>query len=183
MSDSLEDQVRALTDRVRALEDESHIRRLMAAMLAKADERGHADYAARLAAYYTEDGMWTSGSGFADVAMAERGRDAVLAKFTAGTRIAESSHILGSESITVDGDEAGGTWLCFEPASLETEDGGQEAVWVLGRYHCEFRREGGGDHAGWKVRTVRFDGIFCTPFDKGWTEERFTSVSPLGKPG
>jgi hypothetical protein len=45
----------------------------------------------------------------------------------------------------------------------------------MGRYFCEFRRDG----KGWKVRTVRFEGIFRTPFDKGWTEQRFTPIHPL----
>lgn len=164
-----------LLARVRRLEDESAIRRLMADMLKKADERDHPRYGERMVEYYTGDGMWTSGTGFADVGMAERGHAALTEKFTAGTRIRESSHHLGSESIEVDGDEANGTWLCFEPATLQTEGDGRQAVWIMGRYICEFRREGD----GWKVRTVRFEGIFCTPFEQGWTKERFAPIHPL----
>ncbi len=172
---SLEATVAALAARVQRLEDESAIRRLMAEMLAKADERDHPRWGERLVAYYTEDGMWTSGTGFAEVGMSERGRAALSRKFTAGTRICESSHLLGSESITVEGDRANGTWLCFEPATLHGPDDSREAVWVMGRYICEFRRDG----AEWKVRTVRFEGIFCTPYEQGWAKERFTSISPL----
>ena len=170
-----EQKVAALSARVRVLEDESAIRNLMAAMMAKADDRDNPRWPERMVENYTADGMWTSASGFSDVGMRERGHAALAKKFTAGTRIRESSHLLGTESIAVSGDEAEGTWLCFEPATLETEGDGREAVWVMGRYHCEFRREDN----GWKVRTVRFEGIFCTPYDQGWAKERFTSISPL----
>lgn len=172
-------KIEELLVRVQRLEDESAIRRLMAEMLRKADERDNPRWGERLVEYYTDDGMWASGSGFAGVGMAERGRAALTAKFTRGTRICESSHLLGSESLEVDGDEANGTWLCFEPATLRGEDGQQEAVWIMGRYICEFRR----DQPGWKVRTVRFEGIFCTPFDQGWTKERFASIEPLAASG
>ena len=112
------------------------------------------------------------------VGMSERGKASLTKKFAAGTRICESNHLLGSESIEVDGDGANGTWLCFEPATLQGENDSREAVWVMGRYHCEFRR--GED--GWQVRTVRFEGIFCTPFEQGWHKERFVSINPLTMP-
>lgn len=174
-----EETLEDLARRVRRLEDEAAIRRLMAEMLRKADERDRPDWGDRLVAYYTEDGMWTSGKGFSDVGMAGRGREALRKKFNAGTRIVESSHLLGSEWVEVDGDEAEGSWLCFEPATLKAPGGGREAVWVMGRYHCEFKREGD----GWKVRTLSFDGIFCTPFDKGWAEQPFVSVHPEAADG
>jgi ketosteroid isomerase-like protein len=167
--------IQDLLARVQRLEDEAAIRNLMAEMLRKADERDNPRWGERLVEYYTDDGMWASGSGFADVGMAERGKEALTKKFTTGTRISESSHLLGSEFLEVQGDEANGTWLCFEPATLKQEGDRDEAVWIMGRYICEFRREDG----GWKVRTVRFEGIFCTPFDKGWTSERFTPIQPL----
>ena len=163
--------------RVKRLEDESAIRRLMADMLLKADEREFPQWGERMVGYYTDDGQWTSSSGFADVGMSERGRQALIKKFTTGTRICESSHLLGSESITVKSDEAEGTWLCFEPATLKGFGGALEPVWIMGRYFAEFRRT----QTGWKVRTMRYEGIFCTPFDKGWTKERFLSIKLLGK--
>ena len=98
----------------------------------------------------------------------------MLKKFALGTRIRESSHLLGTEWIEVDGDDARGRWLCFEPASLEGADGAREAVWILGRYDCDFRREDG----SWRVRTARYDGLFCTPYESGWEAERFVSVHP-----
>lgn len=163
-----------LRGRIQRLEDESAIRRMMAEMLRKADERDNPRWGMRLVEYYTQDGQWKSGSGFGNVGMAERGHAALVRKFTAGTRICESAHLLGSESLQVEGDEANGTWLCFEPATLKQDDGTLEAVWIMGRYTCEFRREQG----SWKVRTVQFDGLFCTPYEKGWAKERFTSIAP-----
>lgn len=170
----VEQEIRDLRGRLQRLEDESVIRRLMADMMQKADDRGFPRYGERMVEYYTDDGQWTSGSGFANVGMAERGRAALTKKFMAGTRICESSHLLGTESIDVQGDAASGSWLCFEPATLKGAEDRREAVWIMGRYACEFRRTDG----GWKVRTVRYDGIFCTPYAKGWTAERFVSIHP-----
>ena len=65
-----ERELASLRARVERLEDEAAIRRLMAAMMAAADDRDHPDYAARMAVFYTADGQWTSGAGFGDVAMA-----------------------------------------------------------------------------------------------------------------
>ena len=167
-------EIRDLRARLQRLEDESAIRQVMADMMQKADDRDRPRWGERMVEYYTDDGQWTSGAGFADVGMDERGRVALTKKFTAGTRICESSHLLGTESIDVRGDEAEGHWLCFEPATLKGTEGALEAVWIMGRYNCEFRRT----EDGWKLRTVQYDGIFCTPYEKGWTDERFVSISP-----
>ncbi len=166
-----------LLARVQRLEDEAAIRRLMADMLQKADDRDYPKWGERMVGYYTDDGQWTSSSGFTDVGMSERGRAALVKKFTTGTRICESSHLLGSESIPVNGDEAEGMWLCFEPATLKSRDGALEPVWIMGRYFAEFRRT----RSGWRVRTMRYEGIFCTPYEKGWTKERFLSIKPFEK--
>jgi hypothetical protein len=173
---SLEQKIEALTARLQRLEDESAIRRVMAEMMKKADERENPRWGERLVEYYTEDGQWVSAAGFADVGMKERGTKALIKKFTTGTRITDSSHLLGSESITVDGDGANGSWLCFEPATLKGAEGKEEAVWVMARYFAEFRRVG----ETWKVRTLRFEGIFCTPFEEGWHKKRFVSVANPG---
>jgi ketosteroid isomerase-like protein len=170
----VEKEIADLRARLARLEDESAIRRLMADMMRKADDRDFPRYGERMVEYYTDDGQWTSGAGFANVGMSERGRAALTKKFLAGTRICESSHLLGTESIEVDGDSANGSWLCFEPATLKGKGDRREAVWIMGRYACEFRR----NDAGWKLRTVRYDGIFCTPYAKGWTAERFVSIHP-----
>ena len=52
----VEKTIEALQTRVQSLEDESAIRRLMAEMLAKADERDHPGWGDRLVAYYPLDG-------------------------------------------------------------------------------------------------------------------------------
>lgn len=170
---TLEQTVEDLKIRLQRLEDESAVRRVMAEMMKKADERDNPRWGERLVEYYTDDGQWVSGAGFSDVGMKERGTQALLKKFTAGTRITESSHLLGTESITVEGDVANGSWLCFEPATLKGKDGKLEAVWVMARYFAEFRRAGD----TWKVRTLRFEGIFCTPYEEGWHNRKFVSVA------
>jgi len=171
--ESLERTVEDLKRRLQVLEDESAIRRLMAEMMKKADERDNPRWGERLVEYYTDDGQWVSGSGFADVGMKERGTAALLKKFTTGTRITESGHLLGTESITVEGDTGNGSWLCFEPTTLKGKDGSDQALWILARYIAEFRKVSG----QWKVRTLRFEGIFCTPFEEGWHKQRFVSIA------
>ena len=175
----VEKTIEELRARLQRLEDESAIRRLMADMMHKADDREHPRHGERMVTFYTDDGQWTSGSGFADVGMSERGHEALTKKFTMGTRIRESSHLLGTESIEVDGDTANGSWLCFEPATLRGPGDSREAVWIMGRYTCEFRRVG----EAWKLRTTRYDGVFCTPYEKGWTDERFVSIHPSAADG
>ena len=172
---TLEEQIAHLSRRVQVLEDEAAIRRFMAEMMLAADDRDNPRWGEQMASFYTDDGLWTSGAGFADVGMQTRGRSGLVKKFTAGTRIRESSHLLGSESISVDGDTAQGAWLCFEPVTLKATNGTEEAVWIMGRYTCEFRRE----QNAWRVRTVKYDGIFCTPYEKGWVAERFKSIRPI----
>ena len=171
---TVETQIADLSRRVQTLEDEAAIRRFMTEMMLAADDRRNPQWGERMASFYTDDGLWMSGSGFADVGMQTRGRAGLVKKFTAGTRIRESSHLLGSEFISIDGDTAQGAWLCFEPVTLEATDGTEEAVWIMGRYTCEFRRV----QNAWKVRTVEYDGIFCTSYDKGWVAERFKSIRP-----
>lgn len=171
---TLEEQIEALTRRVQTLEDEAAIRRFMTEMMLAADDRRNPQWGEQMASFYTDDGLWTSGAGFADVGMQTRGRAGLVKKFTAGTRIRESSHLLGSESISVEGDTAQGAWLCFEPVTLKATDGSEEAVWIMGRYTCEFKRV----QNEWKVRTVKYDGIFCTSYEKGWVAERFKSIRP-----
>jgi ketosteroid isomerase-like protein len=165
--------VEDLRVRVQRLEDESAIRRLMSEILQKADDRDYPQWGERIVDYYTDDGQWKSVAGFADVGMSERGKPALIKKFTTGTRICESSHLLGSESIDVQGEEANGSWLCFEPATLKGHGETREPVWIMGRYMVEFRRSEG----RWKVRTMQYEGIFCTPYDKGWIDQRFVSIA------
>ena len=170
-----EQKLAELTARVQVLEDEAAIRRLMADMMAKADDREYPQWGERMASFYTDDGQWTSGAGSPTSAWPS----AVALRWSRSSRpgreLPESSHLLGTESIEVQGDGANGTWLCFEPVTLNAPGGAKEAVWIMGRYTCEFQRVGG----RWRVRTVQYDGIFCTPYEKGWTKERFMSIRPL----
>ena len=161
-----------LRTRLQALEDESAIRRMMAEMMTKADERTNPKWGEQLASFYTDDGIITSASGSSRIEMRERGHTALIKRFSSPTRFCESTHLLGSESIEVSGDEAKGTWVSFEPATLRCPDNTEEAVWTMGRYIGEFRRTSN----GWRIRTFHYEGVFCTPYDKGWTNERFVPV-------
>ena len=56
---------------------------------------------------------------------------------------------------------------------MKGKDGSDVALWILARYIAEFRKVAG----QWKVRTLRFEGIFCTPFEQGWHRQRFVSIA------
>ena len=76
-------------------------------------------------------------------------------------------HLLGNESITVNGDDAVGEWTYLQPSVL-----GGCAYWVAGRYHIDFidfHREDG----RWRIRHLQVHGIFEVPYDQGWTQAEF----------
>jgi hypothetical protein len=73
-------------------------------------------------------------------------------------------HLLANESITVNGDDAVGSWTYLQPSVL-----GGRAHWVAGRYHIDFRWEDG----RWRIRHRQVQGIFEVPYDQGWEQAEF----------
>ena len=64
------------------------------------------------------------------------GRDAIVQRF-AGP-LPPVLHLLSNESITVNGDDAAGSWTYLQPAVLDGR-----AYWVAGQYHIDFRKDDG----------------------------------------
>jgi hypothetical protein len=76
-----------------------------------------------------------------------------------------SLHIAMNPKIEVDGDSASRSWNGLIP--MVTPDG--EALWVGGRYECEFIQTG----SGWKMSHMNFLTAFQTPYDEGFGRTRF----------
>ena len=84
-------------------------------------------------------------------------------------------HFLTNERIQIDSPtEASGRWYSWEAATVRLGEGYQ-AIWVAGRYDCEFIKEGN----DWKIKTQRFQEVFSTPVESaGWTETAHVAFGP-----
>jgi ketosteroid isomerase-like protein len=151
-----------LLTRVAKLEAINEIRNLMADYTHYFDTgwEGAGRDAAKVGAVFTEDAIWGGDSGV------QRGRgkiEAWCAKY--GHTAQMSLHIAMNSKVEVDGDRAQGSWNGLIP--MVTPDG--EALWVGGRYECDFLRTA----SGWKISRMNFLTAFQTPYDEGFARTRF----------
>jgi len=124
---------------------------------------GAGEDAAKVGALFTEDALWGDERGD------QKGRARIeswCARF--GHTAQMSVHIAMNPKIEVDGDTARGSWNGLVP--LVTAAG--EALWVGGRYECEFVRE----ETGWKIARMKFFTAFQTPYDEGFARTRFVGA-------
>lgn len=154
-----------LEARVRRLEDIEAIKQLKAAYCAACDDGYDAD---RLAAQFTDDAVWDGGRTFGRV----EGRAAIHRHFAgAGDRITIARHQVMNPIVEIDGDDpdrATGHWLLFQPCTNAGPDG-EQAVWLAATYADTYRRVDG----VWLIASTTIEVAFFTPFDAGWTEQRF----------
>ncbi len=159
----------ALTDlvvRLRVLEAESAIRRLMAEYLAARDRDGDP---ARLAQLFTPDAIWEGTGGFAATLGVHRGQAAIARRTVASrARTPFSAHFLANESIVVDGDTATGMWTFLQCA---VSDG--QALWIAGCYRNDFRRLDG----AWRIAHLRVEDLFVAPYAESWLP--YVSAKPV----
>ena len=167
-----------LDRRLRRLEDIEAIKQLKARYCALCDADYDADGIAEL---FTADGVWDGGSTFG----VATGRDGIRAHFAgAAARVTIARHQVMNPIIEVDGDEATGHWLLFQPCT-NADRSGEQAVWLAATYADTYRRQGGGAGVdGWLIASTAIDVAFFTPFDVGWAEQRFlTGREPDRAPG
>ncbi len=152
--------VASLEDRVRRLEDIEAIRQLKARYCERCDDGYDADGIAEL---FTADGIWDGGRTFGR----REGREAIRRHFQgAGDRVPLARHQVMNPMVEVDGDEATGRWLLFQPCIDVGADG---AVWLAATYHDRYRRVGD----QWLIASSTIDVAFFTPYEKGWERQRF----------
>jgi ketosteroid isomerase-like protein len=149
-----------LEARVQRLEDIEAIKQLKALYCKYCDEGYDAD---GIASLFTEDGVWDGGRTFGRA----DGRESIHRHFRgAGARISIARHQVMNPIIEVDGDEAVGHWLLFQPC---TDARDNSAVWLAATYSDTYRRDG----AEWKIHHLSIDVAFFSPFDKGWAQQQF----------
>jgi hypothetical protein len=147
-----------LQARVARLEAINEIRNVMADYTHYFDAGwpGAGQDAAKVGALFTEDGLWGE----------QIGRERIqswCARFGHAAKM--SLHIAMNPKIEVDGDVASGAWNGLIPMVTPTG----EAMWVGGRYECEFVRQA----SGWKISRMNFLTAFQTPYDEGFARTQF----------
>ena len=144
-----------LAARVQRLEDIEEIKQLKARYCACCDAGYDAD---GIAGLFTDDGVWDGGRTFGRA----EGREQIRRHFAgAGDRISIARHQVMNPVITVDGDEATGQWLLFQPC---TDAGSGEAMWLAATYADTYRRT----DQGWRIAELTIDIAFFAPYDQGW---------------
>jgi ketosteroid isomerase-like protein len=145
--------------RIRRLEDIEAIRALKARYAYLCDTGYDPD---KLAALFTEDGVWES-----DKFGRHVGR-AAIREFFAGTSssITFAMHYMTNPEIEVAGDDASGRWHLFQACTFAENN---TPIWGSGRYFERYRRT----DEGWRFRHLTLTSCFWTPFDRGWVLTRF----------
>jgi ketosteroid isomerase-like protein len=155
----MDDDLKTRITRLEAIHD---IRNLMADYTHYFDAgwSGAGQDAAKVAALFTEDAIWGGDSGV------HKGRakiQAWCAKYGHSAKM--SLHIAMNPKVEVDGDQAQGSWNGLIPMVTPTGD----ALWVGGRYECEFART----EPGWQIARMMFLTAFQTPYDEGFGRMQF----------
>jgi len=156
-----------LLERIRTIEAINAIHALMADYTHNFDTgwAGAGRDAAKVGAVFTDDAEWGGEHG------GQKGR-ANIEKWCArhGLTARMSLHIAMNGKVEVTGETADGSWSGLIP--MVTPDG--QALWVGGRYECQFRLT----DQGWRISRMKFLTAFQTPYDEGFARAQF--VQPDG---
>ena len=110
---------------------------------------------------FTRDAVWDGGERFG----VHEGIDAIYAFFDGVSgQISWALHYMIAPVVEVDGDTARASWYLLEPCTLEGQ-----AVWLMGNYRDEYRREDG----RWRISRLEVRFQTMTPHDAGWARTRF----------
>lgn len=94
------------------------------------------------------------------------GRDRIVNKFFRELVSSASSfnaHMVHNPVIDVRGDTASGTWYLTAHTTIQPAN---QAVWVMGIYHDEFRRVAG----EWRLSSLKFEFKYYTRYEDGWAK-------------
>lgn len=166
----LEARVRALEERLHAVEGRQAIENLKARYGELADRRYRrgggvvdsdelASVAREIGALFTEDAVWDGG---ATLGLCH-GRAAIVERMAQPT-LQFAWHYFLKPQIAVDGDTARATWDVLAPCT--TTDG--RAHWMAGVEEDEYRRVDG----TWLHSRMRLDPVFFAPYDRGWGRQQ-----------
>ena len=152
----------SLDARIRRLEDIEALKQLKSRYAGYCDDDYNAD---QLGPLFTQDAIWDGG-----VLGRCEGRDAIHAFFAdASKTLPFAIHLVTNPVLEIDGDRATGQWLLWQPCTHAT---GDQALWIAGRYHDEYRREEG----EWRFAKVTVRLTMLSPYEAGWSRARMIEV-------
>jgi hypothetical protein len=183
----------ALGERLRVLEDEQAIRRVMARNQWRKDGADdgarslswEADGAVRTSGPDTRTDVdyWAVGGTWRGSGLSSRFDDHASSSGTARKGFSSSRarwmpqmmHFLTNEDIEVLSESrAHGRWYSWEPATVLV-DRVHVAIWIAGRYLVDFEKQDG----AWRIATMHFQEVFSTPVDgPGWTHTAHVPYGP-----
>jgi hypothetical protein len=143
-----------LEARIQRLEDIEAIKRLKLGYAAACDDNYNPD---AIAAKFTEDAIWDGGP-FGRY----EGREAIREGFAnAGARVKFAVHHTVNPIIDVDGDEATGDWLLWQPMVVPQND---QALWMGARYKDRYVRIAG----TWLIKHLELRIHMMSPYELGF---------------
>ena len=148
--------------RLQVLEDTNAIRNLKSRYAELCDDNYNPDGIATL---FAEDAVWENES-----LGRYEGREAIREFFVRASSIFTFAiHYSLNSQIEVTGDRARAQWFLFMPCTLGANN---EAMWRAGIDQEEYARIDGTWHFTYKHSTP----LFHSPFNKGWSRERFAGA-------
>jgi hypothetical protein len=171
--DNLSDELSSLICRVKHLTDLEEIRTLQHAFWRACDGdfvAGPTHYPEVIADLCTPDASWrmnaVEAEGESLPALSVRGREEIIEWFRgAQRRQSFVLHFGGLPILSVEGDDAHGTWRV-----LTTMTVGGSAYWGAAGYETQYRRT----RDGWRISDVLMTRAFRAPFESGWAKSRYT---------
>ena len=110
------------------------------------------------ASLFTEDGVFET-----DVFGTHEGRDAIRAL----QHLPFAIHYVMNPIIDIDGDQASGKWLLWEPCSFPQDDA-RQPIWGAAKYEDDYLRVG----SEWKFKRVKLRSLMWSPVEQGWEQQR-----------
>ena len=157
-----------LTERIRRLEDIEALKLLKSRYAEYCNNDYNPD---QLASLFTEDAIWDGGA----LGKIE-GRDAIREFFAGASKVLPFAiHHVTNPALEIDGDRATGRWLLWQPCTHAT---GEQALWIAGDYHDEYRREDG----EWRFAKVTFHLNMMSPYEAGWSKVRMVGGGTVMTP-
>ena len=161
-NDDVGTRLAALEARLQVLEDTNAIRNLKSRYAELCDDNYNPD---GIAALFAEDAVWESES-----LGRYEGREAIREFFVRASSIFTFAiHYSLNSQIEVTGDRARAQWFLFMPCTLGANN---EAMWRAGIDREEYARKDG----TWLFTYKHSTPLFHSPFDKGWSRERFAGA-------
>lgn len=150
-----------LERRVQVLEDSEEIKKLKVRFAKYCDNNYDTD---KLGELFTEDAVWHGES-----SEEFRGRKAIKEHFVEVSRnVIFSCHRIVAPDLTVEGDNAYGTWYGMATGILRNGQG----FWSSCLYYDEYRRVDG----KWLMSNVQVSLFYRSPYEGGWAKDKRMSL-------